>query len=131
MVSKSQIKLIRSLQQKKFREKTGLFVAEGPKIIADLIESGIEIHSLFSTEISTQKENLYSITPDELQKISYLKTANTSLALFRIPSFSSGQEMSILHMELLGNWFETVWERFRNLFGTVWELFETCVTTFV
>lgn len=96
MVSKSQIKLIRSLHQKKFREKTGLFVAEGPKIITDLIESGIEIHSLFSTEISTHKDNLYKITPDELQKISNLKTANTSLALFRIPTFSTGQETGLI-----------------------------------
>ena len=96
MVSKSQIKLIRSLHQKKFREKTGLFVAEGPKIIADLIESGIEIHSLFSTGISMHKDNLYKITPDELQKISNLKTANTSLAIFRIPTFSIGKETGLI-----------------------------------
>lgn len=96
MVSKSQIKLIRSLQQKKFREKTGLFVAEGPKIIADLIGSGIEIHSLFSTEISTHENQVHIITPDELKKISNLSTANTSLGLFRIPQYFSMPEKGLI-----------------------------------
>ncbi|MBZ0328060.1 MAG: RNA methyltransferase [Altibacter sp.] len=86
MVSKSQIKLITSLQQKKYRDKTGLFVAEGPKVIAELREAGLNLHSLFSTEaVSGSSETFFSVTELELQKISFLKTANTSLALFEIP----------------------------------------------
>ena len=37
MISKNQIKLIRSLETKKGRVKEGLFVAEGPKVVADLM----------------------------------------------------------------------------------------------
>lgn len=86
MVSKSQIKLITSLQQKKYRDKTGLFVAEGPKVIAELLEAGLNLHSLFSTEADLGfSERFFSVTELELQKISFLKTANTSLALFEIP----------------------------------------------
>lgn len=87
MVSKSQFKLIRSLQQKKFREKTGLFVAEGPKLIGDLLRSGIEIQSLFTTQNRENEENVYTISEVELNKISYLKTPNTSLAIFKIPKY--------------------------------------------
>ena len=86
MVSKSQIKLITSLQQKKYRNKLGLFIAEGPKVIKELLTSGIELDSLFSTEENlnpTKKE--YLVSEKELQKISFFKTANTSVALFKIP----------------------------------------------
>jgi len=86
LVSKSQIKLITSLQQKKYRDKTGLFVAEGPKVIAELKDAGFKLHSLFSVEeVSNFSEAFFSVTELELQKISFLKSANTSLALFEIP----------------------------------------------
>lgn len=38
-ISKSQIKLVRSLQQKKYRDETGLFVAEGDKCVGELLKS--------------------------------------------------------------------------------------------
>ena len=50
MVSKSQSKLIRSLNQKKFRLKHGLFVVEGVKSINEFLNSSLELYSLFSTE---------------------------------------------------------------------------------
>ena len=37
MISKNQIKLIRQLEMKKFRSREGLFVAEGPKVVGDLL----------------------------------------------------------------------------------------------
>lgn len=86
MVSKGQIKLISSLGQKKFRDKAGLFVAEGPKIISELREAGLKLHALFSViDSEDASENVYSITETELQKISALKSPNTSLAIFEIP----------------------------------------------
>ena len=38
MISKSRIKSIKQLELKKFRRQTGLFVAEGPKVVGDLLE---------------------------------------------------------------------------------------------
>ena len=35
-ISKAQVKLVRSLQQKKFRDESGLFVAEGEKCVDEL-----------------------------------------------------------------------------------------------
>ncbi|PKA82330.1 TrmH family RNA methyltransferase [Ulvibacter sp. MAR_2010_11] len=86
MVSKSQIKLITSLQQKKYRDKTGLFVAEGPKVIAELQTAGLKLYAHFSTEFTnTASEKEVRISEAELQKISFLKSPNTSLAIFEIP----------------------------------------------
>ncbi|MCQ2095622.1 MAG: RNA methyltransferase [Bacteroidaceae bacterium] len=39
MISKARIKYVRSLYQKKFRDRDGVFIAEGPKIIAELSKS--------------------------------------------------------------------------------------------
>jgi TrmH family RNA methyltransferase len=86
LVSKSQTKLITSLQQKKYRDQTGLFIAEGPKVIAELQDEGLTLHSLFSTNASEiTAENHFQVTEAELKKISFLKTANNSVAIFKIP----------------------------------------------
>ncbi len=86
MVSKSQTKLITSLQQKKYRDQTGFFVGEGPKVIAELLHEGMKLHWFFTTDASQiSAENHFHITETELKKMSFLKTANTSLAVFEIP----------------------------------------------
>ena len=38
MISKNQFKYIRQLEQKKYRRREGLFVAEGTKVVGDLIQ---------------------------------------------------------------------------------------------
>ena len=50
MVSKSQIKLIKSLSQKKFRNKHELFVVEGVKGIQEFLNSDFELVSLCTPE---------------------------------------------------------------------------------
>lgn len=95
MVSKSQIKLISSLHKKKFRDKEGLFIAEGPKVISELIEAGLEIHSHFSIMTPANAPgHFFDVTAAELKKISTLKTANTAVAIFKIsnqkPTASEG-----------------------------------------
>ncbi len=86
LVSNSQTKLITSLKQKKLRDKVGLFVAEGPKVIWELRNEGMKLKWLFTTQNSQiASENHFLITEGELQKISFLKTPNSSLAVFEIP----------------------------------------------
>lgn len=86
LASNNQTKLITSLQQKKYRDQTGFFVAEGPKVIAELLNEGLKLQSFFSTDASqVVAENHFYITETELNKISFLKTANTSLAVFEMP----------------------------------------------
>ncbi len=88
MVSKSQKKLIKSLYQKKYRKQHGLFVAEGKKVIHELLEANLKLHSLFTIhedlfDISKRLE--YKITEDELKQISFLTTPQIALAIFYIP----------------------------------------------
>lgn len=97
LVSKSQTKLITSLQQKKYRTQNGLFVAEGPKVIAELLKEGLKLHSFFSTNIAeVTAENHFKATEAELKKISFLKTANTSLAVFEIPKVKPLQDVGLM-----------------------------------
>ena len=49
MVSKNQIKLITSLQQKKFRNEEKMFIAEGIKVIQELLNSNFELQYLYTT----------------------------------------------------------------------------------
>ena len=87
MLSKNQIKLITSLQQKKQRFANQLFFAEGIKVIQELVESNFELVHLYTTqndfkEVSQDKKTL--ISENELKKISALATQNSCLAVFRI-----------------------------------------------
>lgn len=86
MISKSEIKLITSLGVKKYRTQNRLFIAEGEKIIRDLLDSGLKIHQLYTTE-PADIPGCSSVTIDSktLQKISSLKTANGWLAVFEFP----------------------------------------------
>lgn len=88
MVVKSEIKLIKNLQQKKYRSQNGLFVAEGRKTVSDLLRSSYKVHKVYSTEASileeTQAESLL-ITQAELRKMSGLQSPNTVLGVFHIP----------------------------------------------
>ena len=86
LVSKSQIKLITSLQQKKYRNKLGLFVAEGPKVINELLAAKLQLHSLFTTVEGLFVGIDFEVISDkEISKISFLKNANNSVAIFKIP----------------------------------------------
>jgi TrmH family RNA methyltransferase len=95
LISKGQIKLITSLQQKKYRNKEGLFIAEGPKVIGELLKEKLELHSCFSTLVEENTQGVSYISEENLQKISCLTTANTSLAIFKIPNSKPLQEIGL------------------------------------
>lgn len=88
MITKAQIKLIRSLELKKFRKQYGLFVAEGHKIISDLRQY-YELVDLFEGE--------------DARKASLLDTPADMVATFRIPdspSNNGGIDLSQLSLAL-------------------------------
>lgn len=88
MVSKSQIKLITSLTQKKNRSKLGLFLVEGKKGIKEILASPFELDSLYTTQpvFDSPEHKTFEITEAELKKISCLNTPQTALAVFKIPA---------------------------------------------
>ena len=97
MISKGQIKLIRSLQQKKYRKQYNLFLVEGVKLINELVFSEYKIHSIFaSTDRDLRqyidneyppdiREKIGYISENILQSISNLVTANKLIAIVEMP----------------------------------------------
>ena len=92
MLSKNSIKYINSLKTNKFRKKYGMFVAEGPKVIDELLGSGYEIENIYATvQWLDKNENIpgkietTEVSEQELKKISSLKTPNQVLAVVKIP----------------------------------------------
>jgi TrmH family RNA methyltransferase len=88
MVSKNQIKLISSLQQKKQRIAHQLFIAEGIKGIQELLDASFELDHLYTTQNDFEmvSNNQKTVVSDaDLKKISALATPNTCLAVFKMP----------------------------------------------
>jgi TrmH family RNA methyltransferase len=88
MVSKNQIKLITSLQQKKYRNEHQLFIAEGVKVIKELLQSNIMLEHLFVTEsifdtVPTAQKTM--IKEADMKRISALHSPSSCLAVFHIP----------------------------------------------
>ncbi len=88
MVVKSQIKFIKSLHQKKYRNEHKMFIVEGLKTVAELLKSDFKLQNLYITdEVQSfaTNENTHSISKEELKKISGLKTPSGVLGVFQIP----------------------------------------------
>jgi len=93
MISKNQIKYIRQLEQKKFRKRENCFVAEGPKVVGDLMRQ-YQPKAIFATEDwngieLTGPVPVSRVTDEELRRISFLQTPQQVLALFPIPEHTS------------------------------------------
>lgn len=85
-ISKAQIKLIRSLQHKKYRDESGLFVAEGEKCIEELrkaFELVLMVESRESRDERREKTVVASQT--EIEQMSGLRTPQGVIAVFRKP----------------------------------------------
>ena len=97
MISKNKIKLINSLDQKKFRDETGLFVAEGTKLVLDLMS--VFRCTLLAATPEWLKENtkvnadeIMEVDANELGKISNQKTPQGVLAVFAKPVYTWNPE---------------------------------------
>lgn len=99
MLSKNQIKLITSLQQKKYRKQHQLFFAEGIKVIEELLVSKFELQAIYTTELldfDVATDKIHTINTNELKKISALTTPNTCLAVFKIPMEKKLEENGLI-----------------------------------
>lgn len=87
MISKKVLKDIQSLGLKKHRDETGLFIAEGPKIVEELLQliPG-KIEAVYFTKEwkgRSEIENSFEISDFELEKLSQLKTPNQVIAVIK------------------------------------------------
>ena len=96
MLSKNKIKLIQTLIRKKSREETGLFLAEGNKLVEEALLSDFRIESLICTPeflvqqraIGSNVNEVIETDAESIQKASLLKSPQESLALIYIPENS-------------------------------------------
>ena len=96
-ISKAQIKLVKSLQQKKYRDETNLFVAEGEKCVEELrkgfeleyvvIEEGLEVNQ--SVFCQAKPVCILSAKRSEIEQMSGLKTPQGVIGVFKKAKWSN------------------------------------------
>lgn len=87
MLSKNKIKLIRSLETKKGREKNGMFVAEGPKVVGDLKSCG------FTPEMIIDEA-------DDVRQVSFLQHPQGVVGIFHIPETTENETIDASKLAL-------------------------------
>ena len=84
--TRNELKLARSLQQKKFRDQHGLFLVQGPKLVGELLRSGWPVETIYATESAKAKGDLLHavvLPPHELERIGTLESGNEVIAVAR------------------------------------------------
>lgn len=96
MISKNKVKWIRALELKKNRQREGLFVAEGPKVVGDLLAAGIHARLIVVAEQATFTDTLtqqlssatidetVTATASEFAKASFLQHPQDILGVFEM-----------------------------------------------
>ena len=88
MISNKEVKLITSLSQKKYRNKHLLFIAEGEKLVYELIKAKYTVEKIYYTELfnyGIEEHLALKVSQKDLKRISGLKTPNNILGVFKIP----------------------------------------------
>ena len=108
MISKQKIELVRSLAHKKGREEAKMFVAEGEKIVFDLLKTKMTLVTLYFTEEGAtllrglpNSEKYVQLTAKEMERISAFKTPSNLLALFEIPSCQEVEPLDLKGLSLV------------------------------
>ncbi|MDD6211268.1 MAG: RNA methyltransferase [Bacteroidales bacterium] len=97
MLSKNKIKYIKSLEKKKFRDEYGVFLAEGNKLVADLLghfecELLVAKPQWMATQGDLHTEELVVADEQDIRSASLLKSPQDVLAVFRQPVYEPDRE---------------------------------------
>jgi len=99
MLSKNQLRNISKLSTKKNRQESGLFIAEGEKLVYELLDSGWKVNKVYTT-VPIKKINHIRINSNQMKKISHLASASKILGVFHLPKYDSNhidhQEFSLV-----------------------------------
>ena len=84
-MTKAEIQFVRSLSDKRVRDAERLFIAEGDKLIGEILQSNLKVRHLYALEghFDGRAER---VSEKEMERISQLKTASTSLAVVEQPN---------------------------------------------
>lgn len=97
MLSNAKLKWIHSLEQKKYRQKEGLFLAEGNKLTSDLLELLpcrllVATNEWLKTRTNLKAEEIITVEKEDIQKISLQKSPQDVLGIFSIPNHELNAE---------------------------------------
>jgi TrmH family RNA methyltransferase len=106
MVSKAKIKLVHSLEIKKYRDRHRLFVAEGNKLVADMMgafecEWMLAATSWMAAQGHIPARELIVAEDGDIRKVSLLKTPQDVVALFRYPAYDLREADPTLRLTLV------------------------------
>lgn len=86
MITRAEIKFIRSLADKRARDEEGLFVAEGEKLVGEIAASQLRIRRIFALDGALDGiDNAERVTPAEMERLSLLKTPSSCIAVVEKP----------------------------------------------
>lgn len=93
MISKSKVKYIHSLKMKKYRDENQTFVAEGNKLVNDMLKVFqcqllIAKPAWMATQGDIRAEELLVDEDECIRKVSFLNNPQDVLAVFRFPTWS-------------------------------------------
>jgi RNA methyltransferase, TrmH family len=96
MLTKKEIQIFQSLHQKKSREEYGLFLAEGHKITKEIIEEGLLIERIITSNSAyvERLNHVELVDENTLKKISQLKTAGDIICIAKIPNKTFNDDLT-------------------------------------
>ena len=87
-MTKAEIQFLRSLADKRTRDTEHLFIAEGSKLVEEIIASELVVRNIYTTNAAMRGANVTIIERKEMERISQLKSANDTLAVVEQPRYS-------------------------------------------
>lgn len=86
-ISNNEIKRVKALQQKKFRDESGLFIVEGEKMVQEALDSPFDVENVYRKE---------DIGADAMSRISALSSPSPVLAVVKKPADSIINDVAVL-----------------------------------
>ncbi|MCB0765232.1 MAG: RNA methyltransferase [Flavobacteriales bacterium] len=89
MSTKAELKRVRSLHQKKFRDQEGVFLVQGRKMLAELKRSGLYIEAIYVSDRVEERaltDEALALPQHELDRIGTLEAGNEVVAVVRKPA---------------------------------------------
>lgn len=87
-MTKAEIQFLRSLADKRTRDTEQLFIAEGSKLVEEIMASQLVVRNVYTTNTAMRGKNVTIIDRKEMERISQLKSANDTLAVVEQPHYS-------------------------------------------
>lgn len=94
MITNNQEKVYRSLKSSKGRKEHGLFLAEGRKVINELLKSEFEVEAILSSNAEDGFDNSIELSQKQIDRISALKNPTSEIAIVRVPDYPAVVEPS-------------------------------------